>query len=265
MVVVASKFYLAEQQENRYNVHRMCYGAGGSGMYSDVFCKVYNEFGWNYYPEIFGQQLLQWLKQENLQPQTALDLACGTGVLCQILSDSGMEVWGMDFSSGMIDIARQGRGSIHYDVADMTTYRPEKQFDLVTCTGDAINHIPNLGDVEKIFQNVYAYLSPGGYFVFDILNEHEVSDSEPFEMDFTDTVRVWFQMTRPGEKQVNLKIRVYEDGTLSFEENIRETVHDPAAICQLLQRCGFTVEKCADSLLSDGSHGTTWFVIAHKG
>jgi hypothetical protein len=72
-------------------------------------------------------------------------------------------------------------------------------------------------------------------------------------------------MTRPGEKQVNLKIRVYEDGTLSFEENIRETVHDPAAICQLLQRCGFTVEKCADSLLSDGSHGTTWFVIAHKG
>ena len=30
--------------------------------YSDVFCKVYNEFGWNYYPEIFGEQLLQWLK-----------------------------------------------------------------------------------------------------------------------------------------------------------------------------------------------------------
>ena len=27
-------------------------------MYSDIFCKVYNEFGWNYYPEIFGEQLL---------------------------------------------------------------------------------------------------------------------------------------------------------------------------------------------------------------
>lgn len=233
-------------------------------MYSDVFCKVYNEFGWNYYPEIFGQQLLQWLKQENLQPKTALDLACGTGVLCQILHDSGMEVWGMDFSAGMIDIARQGGCNIHYDVADMTTYRPEKTFDLVTCTGDAINHIPNLSDVEKIFQNVYAYLKTGGYFVFDILNEHEVSDSEPFEMDFTENVRVWFQMTRPGEKQVNLKIRVYENGALHFEENIRETVHDPAAICQLLRKCGFAVERCADSLLSDGSHGTTWFVIARK-
>ena len=232
-------------------------------MYSDVFCKVYNEFGWNYYPEIFGRQLLLWLKQEELKPELALDLACGTGVLCQILRGSGMEVWGMDLSAGMIGIARQGSG-IHYEVADMTTYRPEKQFDLVTCTGDAINHIPRLADVEKIFQNVYACLNPGGYFVFDLLNENEVSDSEPFEMDYDAHTRVWFQMTRPGEKQVNLKIRVFEEGMLKFEENIRETIHDPAAVCGLLGRCGFTVERCADSLLSDGSHGTTWFVIARK-
>jgi SAM-dependent methyltransferase len=175
-----------------------------------------------------------------------------------------MEVWGMDFSEGMIQIARQGRGDIHYDVADMTIYRPDKQFDLVTCTGDAINHIGALSDVEKIFRNVHHYLAPGGYFVFDILNENEVSDSEPFEMDFTDTTRVWFQMTRPGEKQVNLKIRVYEDGNLSFEENIRETIHHPSVICDLLRSCGFTVEKCADNLLDDGSHGTTWFIIARK-
>ena len=233
-------------------------------MYSDVFCKVYNEFGWNYYPEIFGQQLLTWLERNRLQPKTALDLACGTGVLCEILQGGGMAVWGMDFSAGMIDIARQGSGDIHYDVADMITYRPEKQFDMVTCTGDAINHIGALSDVEKIFQNVYAYLAPGGYFVFDILNENEVSDSEPFEMDYDAHTRVWFQMTRPGERQVNLKIRVYEDGALAFEENIRETIHDPAEICRLLEKSGFAVERCADCLLEDGNHGTTWFVIARK-
>ena len=233
-------------------------------MYSDVFCKVYNEFGWNYYPEIFGEQLLQWLKKHSLTPKTVMDLACGTGVLCQILHKEGISASGMDFSSGMIDIARSSSPEIHYDVADMITYRPEKQFDLVTCTGDAINHIGNLSDVEKIFQNVFAYTSPGGYFIFDILNEKEVSTSEPFEMDFTDTIRVWFQMTRPGEGQVNLKIRVFENGALSFEENIRETIHDPAEICKLLISCGFDVEKCSDNLLDDGSHGTTWFVIAKK-
>ena len=233
-------------------------------MYSEVFCKVYNEFGWNYYPEIFGQQLLQWLKDRNLQPKTAMDLACGTGILCKILQESGIHADGMDFSAGMIEIARENCPESHFDVADMITYRPQKQFDLVTCTGDAVNHIPELGDVKKIFQNVHDYLTPGGYFVFDILNENEVSDSEPFEMDFDETTRVWFQMTRPAENRVNLKIRVWENGVLAFEENIRETLHDPATICDLLRRSGLQVLRCADTLLDDGGHGTTWFVIARK-
>ena len=232
-------------------------------MYSEVFCQVYNTFGWNYYPEAFGEALLQWLSANGLQPQNALDLGCGTGVLCRILDEKGIEAAGMDFSAGMIDIARADSPHIPYDVADMVTYRPQKQFELVTCTGDALNHIAALPDVEKIFQNVFSYLAPGGYFVFDILDEGEVSDSEPFEMDFSETTRVWFQMTRPGEKQVNLKIRVYEEGILSFEENIRETVHDPRIICHLLEKAGFAVRRCAHSLMSD-TPGTTWFVIAQK-
>lgn len=233
-------------------------------MYSDVFCKVYNEFGWNYYPEIFGQQLLQWLEKNGVAPKTGMDLACGTGILCEILQQSGIRSSGMDFSAGMIEIARQRNPEIAYDVADMITYCPQRQFDLVTCTGDAINHIGKLSDVEKIFQNVYAYTAPGGYFIFDLLNEREVSDSEPFEMDYDETTKVWFQMTRPGERQVNLKIRVYEKGLPAFEENIRETIHDPAEICALLRKSGFTVLRCDDNLLDDGSHGTTWFIIARK-
>lgn len=233
-------------------------------MYSDVFCKVYNEFGWNYYPEVFGEQLLEWLRLHNLKPRTSMDLGCGTGILCEILYKNGIQASGMDFSRGMIEIAKAGNPDISYDVADMITYRPNTQYDLVTCTGDALNHIGNLADIEKIFCNVYAYLSPGGYFIFDILNEHEISTSEPFEMDFSDSIRVWFQMLNLGEHRVNLKIRVYENGELRFEENIRETVYDPEAVCALLCRCGFEVVKCADRLLDDGNHGTTWFVIARK-
>ena len=233
-------------------------------MYSDLFCKVYNAFGWNYYPEIFGQQLLLWLERHNVQPEKSLDLGCGTGILCEILHKNGIQAAGMDFSSGMIDIARQGNPEIRYEVADMITYCPPEQFDLVTCTGDALNHIRQLADIRQIFQNVYRYTAPGGYFIFDILNQNEVSTSEPFEMDFTDTVRVWFQMTQPEENQVNLRVRVFEEGTLQLEENIRETVHDPSVICTMLRECGFTVETCADRLLEDSNHGTTWFVVARR-
>ena len=233
-------------------------------MYSDIFCKVYNEFGWNYYPEAFGEQLLQWMAVQNFHPKTSMDLACGTGVLCEILREQGIESAGMDFSSGMIDIARSRDPGISYDVADMTTYRPDKQFDLVTCTGDAVNHIADLSDVEKIFRNVHDYLAPGGYFIFDLLNENEVSDSEPFDMDFDETTRVWFRMTRPAENKVNLTIRVYENNALQLEEVIRETIHDPEQICALLCKCGFNLLRCADRMLDDGGHGTTWFIIARK-
>ena len=233
-------------------------------MYSDIFCKVYNEFGWNYYPEAFGEQLLQWMEAQNFHPKTSMDLACGTGVLCEILHDQGIQSAGMDFSSGMIDIARSRSAQIPYEVADMTTYCPDRQFDLVTCTGDAVNHIAALSDVESIFRNVFNYLAPGGYFIFDLLNENEVSDSEPFEMDFDETTRVWFQMTRPAENKVNLTIRVYENGDLQLEEVIRETIHDVPTICSLLETCGFRLLRCADRMLDDGGHGTTWFLIAQK-
>ena len=234
-------------------------------MYSDIFCKVYNEFGWNYYPEVFGETLLEWLRQQKLTVRTALDLACGTGILCEMLQNAGIEASGMDLSEGMIRIARERTPDIHYDIADMTTYRPSSEFDLVTCTGDAVNHIAELADVEKIFQNVYTYTAHGGYFIFDLLSENEISTSEPFEMDFTDSTRVWFQMTTPEEKRVNLKIKVYENGEQAFEENIRETVHDPDTICALLRKCGFTVVRCADQLLDHTDrHGTTWFIVAKK-
>ena len=234
-------------------------------MYSDVFCRIYNVFGWNYYPEIFGEQLGIWMERAGFQPRTALDMACGTGVLCRILADRGIRVRGMDLSEGMIHIAREASPEIPYDVADMITYRPGERFDLVTCTGDAVNHIPELSDVEKIFRNVRDFLEPGGYFVFDLLNEGEVSDSEPFDMDFDETTRVWFQMTRPAPEKVNLKIRVFENGAEAFEENIRETIHDPGVICAMLEGCGLRVRRCADRLNDDNLPGNTWFIVAQKG
>lgn len=234
-------------------------------MYSDIFCKVYNEFGWNYYPEAFGEQLLLWIAQTGAKVKTCMDLACGTGVLCEILHAEGIEASGMDFSEGMIAIARERNRDIHYDVANMICYHPERQFDLVTCTGDALNHILNIADVKRIFQNVYNYLNPDGWFVFDLLNENEVSDSEPFEMDYSDSVRVWFQMTRPEEKQVRLKIRVYENDVFSFEEIISETIHDPKDICDLLRQCGFRDVRCSDRLLPDsGNRSSTWYITARK-
>ena len=207
---------------------------------------------------------MQWLGRRGIAVRTALDLACGTGVLCRILKAAGIESRGMDFSSGMIDIARQESPDIPYDVADMILYRPDAQFDLVTCTGDALNHIPDLADVEKIFANIHAYLAPGGWFVFDLLNEREISTEEPFDLDFDEHISARFRITRPETNKVHLQTQVFEDGVHSFTEDIFETVHELEAVCGLLRRQGFRLERCAHRLLEDGVDVATWYIVARK-
>ena len=233
-------------------------------MYSDVFCKVYNEFGWNYYPEAFGQQLLKWMEQNSLHFQSAMDLGCGTGILCDILHRNGIDAWGTDLSESMIRVAKENFPQLHFEVADMTVYHPDRQFDLVTCTGDALNHIMALSDLEKIFRNVYAYLAPGGYFLFDILNAQEVSPCEPFDCPFSDTIRAEFQIRRQEGGIINLKTRVFESVEFRFEENIYEILHDPKTVISLLESVGFRVLQCADRLLPEAMASTTWYIIAKK-
>lgn len=233
-------------------------------MYSEVFCKVYNEFGWNYYPEAFGEQLLQWIAQSGVTFRSAMDLGCGTGILCDILSRSGIDAWGTDLSESMISVARENFPGLHFEVADMTCYRPDRQFDLVTCTGDALNHIMAVSDLEKIFRNVHSYLTPGGYFLFDILNEQEVSPCEPFDCPFSDTVRAEFQILRQENGIINLKTRVFENEEFRFEENIFEILHDPEMICGLLEETGFQVLLCADRLIPEAMGSTTWYIIAKR-
>ena len=234
-------------------------------MYSSAFCRVYNEFGWNYFPRAFGEQLIEWLKQNRVEAKTCLDLGCGTGVLCETLYENGIKASGMDLSENMIAIARERMPQIHYEVANMITSRPEEKFDVVTCTGDALNHIIHLEDIARIFDNVFAYLNDGGYFVFDILNEKEVAPGEPIDLDFSDTIKAQFLMSRDREGIINLRTSVYENGVLQFEENITETVHEPEAICDLLRKAGFEVVQCADQLLMNAdAHGTTWVIVAKK-
>jgi len=234
-------------------------------VYSSAFCRIYNEFGWNVYPEVLAEQLWEWLTRRGASVRTGLDLGCGTGVLCGALSARGVAAAGIDLSEGMIALARERYPACRFTVADMTAYAPAETFDLVTCTGDALNHLFSLEDVERVFRNVYGYLAPGGYFVFDLLRETEIPEGEPFELPYSDAVRAVFQTDRDGEEIVRLRVAVYENGEKTLEEEIREKVHDPETVCALLRRTGFTVLQCADRLLPEAGHGTTWFIAARKG
>ena len=234
-------------------------------MYSDLFSRVYDAFGWNYYPEIFAQQLVHWMEKYQIRVKTMLDLGCGTGILCSILSERGIHTVGMDLSAGMISMAKEKYPALNFEQGDMITYCPAKKFDLVTSTCDAINHILDPDDLKKVLKNIFTYLEPGGCLLFDLLKEEETVPCDPVDLGEIDGCRLTFQILRTASGAVTLQIDVSEQGRHVHTEQIREQIYSPGQILSLLAEAGFESCVCSDRLLGEESEqASTWFVTARK-
>ena len=147
----------------------------------------------------------------------------------------------------------------------MIDWKPEMNFDLVTSTCDAINHILEPEDVKKVMKNVYSYLNPGGVFLFDFLRPGEEADCEPVDMGELDGKRLQFQIYHPKDQFVTLQADLFEGDKLIHTEKIQEHLYEPEWILNVLKETGFQDVRCTDQLLeSESGHAATWFIIAKK-
>ena len=164
----------------------------------------------------------------------------------------------------MIAIARSRAPGLAFTAADMVTWRPEGRYDLVTCTGDALNHIFDPGDVARVFRNVHDVLTDGGFFIFDLLNASEVPSGEAFEAETSDGQQVRFHTELDPDQVVRLTVEVREDGRFRYRETILEKLHDPAAIQHALRASGLTVLQCADRLNPEALPTETLYIAAQR-
>ena len=234
-------------------------------MYSDLFSRVYDAFGWNYYPEEFAGLLQRWIEKNQIRVRTMLDIGCGTGVLCNRMHAYGIDAQGMDLSEGMIAMAREKYPELVFEQGNMITYESDRQYDLVTSTCDAMNHIIDPADLQQVMQHVYGYLEPDGYFLFDLLKWEETEECEPVDLGELDGKRLQFQIHRTTDGFVSLQIEVFEGTQLVHTEVIRERMYAPDQILQMLRQTGFSKAWCTDRLLAEESEqASTWFIIARK-
>ncbi|MBD2435865.1 class I SAM-dependent methyltransferase [Nostoc sp. FACHB-110] len=114
-------------------------------------------------------QILEKLLLKHLPHQAnILDLCCGTGQVAQHLIAKGYELTGIDNSQKMIDYARKTAPSGKFIVDDARSFQLPSTFDAVISTSAGLNHILNIDELKKVFENVYAALQENSWFLFDL-------------------------------------------------------------------------------------------------
>ncbi|MFD3583519.1 class I SAM-dependent methyltransferase [Streptomyces sp. NPDC058683] len=101
-----------------------------------------------------------------------LDLCCGTGAGLDVLAPACRNsVTGVDFSAGMLDIARRlpppDGPDVHWVRADARALPFGPAFDLVVSFGAFGHFLPR--ELPGLFGQVHSVLRPGGTFAFPVL------------------------------------------------------------------------------------------------
>ncbi len=145
------------------------------GMY-DSFAKTYDSFMDNIDYDGWADFIRSILDESGISGGLLLDLACGTGVMTEILASAGYDCIGVDASAEMLQEAlakRDVTGSdILYLQQDMTSFELYGTVRAVVCVCDSINYLTAPEELLQTFRLVNNYLDPGGLFLFDFNTEN---------------------------------------------------------------------------------------------
>ncbi|UEX91067.1 class I SAM-dependent DNA methyltransferase [Staphylococcus ratti] len=148
-----------------------------------------------------------------------LDIGCGTGTLTCQLTSITPDVWGMDLSGEMIQLAKHKAQNVTWIQGDMTDFNAETTFDVITIFCDSLNYITSEEDIMATFNHVYHHLNNKGVFMFDVHTIHKIQTqfcNQLYMDDREDLTLIW--QTTPGE----LPFSVWHDLTF-FSKNTSGT------------------------------------------
>ncbi|MBI4664949.1 MAG: class I SAM-dependent methyltransferase [Nitrospinae bacterium] len=146
-----------------WNSRAIQYG-GSTGGYKAI-CSYGMPFFYNKYIDLIQQKAMRKiLRTLDIRGKSVLDVGCGVGRWCRILSGMGAEVTGADLSEEMVKIAREnseGYGITYIASPVSSIDLPSRKFDLVTAV-TVLQHITDGEEFNKSAANLTRLLKKGG-------------------------------------------------------------------------------------------------------
>lgn len=172
-------------------------------IYDDVMINVDYETWADYIDEIL---MMHHPNAENIH-----ELACGTGTMAISLEEMGYyTISASDGSAEMIriaqDKAKEAESEISFQVIDFLNIPQNVQYDAVFMVFDSINYLHHPEEIQRLHQQVFNILNPGGLFIYDFTTPHNSRQA----------IRVLNNISR----RVNPHVRFHRESTYDAKNRI---------------------------------------------
>lgn len=223
------------------------------------FAQVYDLFMDNVPYEEWCEYIRDILHQYGIEDGLLLDLGCGTGKMCRIMSQYGYDLIGIDNSIEMLDIAReQNDAGILYLNQDMREFELYGTVRAVYCACDSVNYILSEEELTSVFKLVNNYLDPRGLFVFDFNPEYkyrELLAENTFAENREDGSFIW-ENYYDEEEEINeydLTLFIKDDhGKFErFGETHFQKSYTLETMCRLIEAAGMEYVAAYDAYTFD--------------
>lgn len=194
--------------------------------------------------------ILEILAENKIHDGLVVDLGCGSGLWAQELTKADYHVLGVDISEDMLNIARTRVPTAEFRIDSLfkTDIPP---CNAVTSISECLNYLfdpdSDRQTLVQLFHRVYNALTPGGVFIFDILEKGQVPQGTTIK-GFTQG-KDWVVLVEKEEdqEQITLTRRITSFRKVGEHYRRSDEVHhvrlyEATAIANELSGVGFQVE-----------------------
>jgi ubiquinone/menaquinone biosynthesis C-methylase UbiE len=184
-----------------------------------------------------------------MRPRVIVDLACGTGnTAIPWAGARGRKVIGVDVSEAMLRVARRKSRRVRWVRQDLTRLSLDVAADVATCHFDALNHLLDAKDLQRVFANTARILRPGGLFLFDLATRfwlEELGTSEKLFKAGPDVFMAYNAFDRKTGTATFNQLWFVKDRKLYRKVlvTVKERSFDDVELRRMLRTAGLHLEK----------------------
>ncbi len=225
-----------------------------------------------------AKYLLSLFERYGSRPATVLDIACGSGSLCEALIGHGVDPIGVDASGEMLAKAMEKPTLIEQQVLllqqDMRELDLYGTADGAVCILDSVNHLCKTQDVKRFLERLRYFVEPNGLFIFDVNTPYKhqnVLADNAFVFEQDDFVCVWQNHYAPKTAITTMTldffVREEDDRYTRLFDVVRERAYSLRTLKKLLEQTGWICLDVLEDGTFDSPTDTTerWVIVAKNG